>query len=52
VGTFSLKIADPYVVVSPAVSKRSLTPSAIPLPTSSGRARKAFRSSRESAVSD
>jgi hypothetical protein len=44
-GTRSRKIFDPYVVVSPAVSKRSLTPRLIPSPTVSGTARNAFRSS-------
>jgi len=39
-GTWSAKIADPYVVVRPAVSKRSLTASGIPSPGRSGRARK------------
>ncbi len=39
-GTCDAKIADPYVVTSPAVSKRSLTARRIPSPTVSGRARK------------
>jgi hypothetical protein len=40
VGTWSRKTADPYVVVRPAVSKRSLTASGTPSPALSGRARK------------
>jgi hypothetical protein len=41
---WSRKIDDPYVVVSPAVSKRSLTPRLTPSPGSAGTARYAFRS--------
>src|SRR5262245_9106806 len=37
-GTCSAKIAEPYVVVSPAVSKRSLIATGVPGPGSSGRA--------------
>src|SRR5436853_275133 len=36
----SAKIAEPYVVTSPAVSSRSLTASRMPSPWGSGRARK------------
>jgi len=38
-GTWSAKIAEPYVVASPAVSKRSFTASEIPGSACSGRAR-------------
>src|SRR5581483_5018736 len=37
-GTWSAKSADPYVVVSPAVSSRSLTATGVPGPSASGRA--------------
>src|SRR5687767_11486622 len=49
---WSRKIADPYVVTSPAVSKRSLTPREIPSPGSAGRARKALRLSSGKDVVD
>src|SRR6185295_3766390 len=39
-GTCSAKIAEPYVVVRPAVSSRSLTASRVPSPTAAGVARK------------
>src|SRR6266511_2885213 len=45
-GTWSTKRIEPYVVVSPAVSKRSLTATAGPVRAVSGRARKMRSRSR------